>query len=142
MSAFTKAFWISPDGKSYKVPQTHIKFVLNHPELFQADLDKYETLVNKYNESWGDENKARIDFLKDIVKEGWVRVRFRKKGYLYVLETWQWNQEDIDDRIRPWAKQVNERAEIYPGTDFKFLETKTGKSWKVDSYDFILGEQK
>jgi len=132
-----KAFWISPSGKGYEVPRTHIKFVINNPELFQVDLNQYEKLLNRYEESWGSEGQARREFLEEVIKKGWIRGRFRPRKYFYVLETWKFSMDMVTNAIHSWISDTYEKGKLYKGVDLKFQEVKTKESWKIDIEQFI-----
>ncbi len=132
-----KAFWISSSGNGYEVPQTHIKFVLNNPELFEVDLNQYKKLLNKHNEPWGSEGQARREFLKEVIKKEWVRGRFRPRRYFYVLEMWEFSMDIVTNTIHSWISDTYQKGKLYKGVDLKFQEVKTHETWKIDIEQFI-----
>ena len=101
---YTKAHWVTANGKVYDVKDTHIIFVGNHPRLFKTTLDKIKGLYDKYGEKFPEqENKARREILTKIVKDGWIRTRYRPREGAWTVETFKWGPREIK-AIRKWAK--------------------------------------
>ncbi len=55
----TIAFWIAPSGEIHLVKDTHIQYVIDHPELFQISLEALRRRYDDYGEEWGSEGQAR-----------------------------------------------------------------------------------
>lgn len=130
------AFWISPEGNIHRVIHTHLKYVLQHPGLFPFDPKKYESLLESCNEQYGEEGKARRMVLTDIIKEGWIRVRFTARPYYYTLETWKFDEKMLNN-IRKWALEASAKDILYKHTDLRFVEDATNKTWKRDLDEFL-----
>jgi len=73
---------------------THIRYVLEHPEIFGV---KREDLIRKFgamDELLGFEGEARQEILSGLFKEGWIRVRHkvgRREGF-WIIEMDDWEQ--------------------------------------------------
>lgn len=69
------AFFISPLGKVLYVGQNHINAIISNPDKFDLTLDEIKKIYEKYDEKLGVEGKAREEILKQIVMDGWIRIR-------------------------------------------------------------------
>ncbi len=77
----TIAFWITPAGEIHLVKDTHIQYVIDHPDLFGIDLDALRRRYDDFNEEWGCEGQARGEAIRDLVSKGWIRVRRYPNDY-------------------------------------------------------------
>jgi hypothetical protein len=100
----TQADWVDPNGKLYKVKDTHMEFVARHPKLFKTEIGTLKRIFDKHSEVFPkQENKARIEILTKIVKRGWIRTRYRPREGAWTLETYKWGTREIK-AARKWAK--------------------------------------
>lgn len=76
----SKAYWISPEGKVYAVDQTHIVFIIENVGIFDLDIETIKTAYKKHNEKLRHEGKARNEIIEDLLKKGWIRLRYREKN--------------------------------------------------------------
>jgi hypothetical protein len=87
-----EAFWISPTGKIIEVRSTHIREVIDNPELFGLELSKIKELYLTFNEPLGFEGKARDIIMKELILNRWIRIRWRPKKCSYTVQM-------IDDEV-------------------------------------------
>jgi hypothetical protein len=69
------AFFVSPGGEIIKVKQSHIAYVIEHPDLFGWTYREISSTYQKHREQVGFEGKARHEILIQIIKKGWIRIR-------------------------------------------------------------------
>ena len=82
--ASTYCIWCSPQGKLYDAGQTHIRYVLDHPDLFSRDKEDLTAVYKKFKEPISWEGKARMEILLSLLRDGWIRVRYysiRNEGW-------------------------------------------------------------
>ncbi|MGD0229110.1 MAG: hypothetical protein ABSC19_01975 [Syntrophorhabdales bacterium] len=70
-----KAYWISPEGDMFPVPQSHISEVISNPERFKLTRGYLEVVYKKHKEPLGWEGKAREEVIKGLIAKGWIRTR-------------------------------------------------------------------
>ena len=76
MASSLDGFWIAPSGDIIQVPKSHIDMVVANPEKFRMSKEEIKKLYEKYNEPIGHEGKAREEILSDLIKDGWIRIRY------------------------------------------------------------------
>lgn len=62
---------------------THIKAILENPDTFDMTEEHIKSIYDSYGEPYGLEGKAREDIIKEVARNGWIRVRHytRPKDY-------------------------------------------------------------
>jgi hypothetical protein len=75
------AFWLAPDGVTHYVPVTHIQFVIDHPDLFSVSLEELHQRYQINNEPWGCEGTTRDEAIRELIVNGWTRVRRYARDY-------------------------------------------------------------
>jgi hypothetical protein len=63
-----RGFWISPEGKVYKITE-HFSFIKQNPALFGLSEKEVEPLRH---------DRDRAELLRDTMKKGWIRIRERR----------------------------------------------------------------
>ena len=71
-----KAYWISPSGDIIPVPRNHIDMVVGNPEKFRLTKEFIKDVYQKHKEPVGLEGKAREEIMADLIRDGWIRVRY------------------------------------------------------------------
>lgn len=99
------AYWISPKGRVAEVTgDTHIGLVIKFPEKFGLTTDEIRGIYDKYGEKMGLEGKAREEIIKDLVNQGWIRVRkYRNAGYSVTISRLTKKVKDI---LFSWADKL------------------------------------
>lgn len=113
-----QAYWISPTGSIIPVEGTadrHIHVVIQNPEKFGYTLDEIKTLHKKYKEPLGSEGKAREEIMVDLIKQGWIRIRYYDKLYQYSIQVNARNVSNMTSRqkesIWDWAMLITRGRE-------------------------------
>lgn len=97
-------FWIDNKNNIINISfKKHIDFVFSNPELFNLTQQEIKEIHDKYNEKIGTEGKQRDEILTNILKLGWVRIRFYYK-------TDQWSVQCDSFQLR--KKIINRFVEI------------------------------
>ena len=84
------AYWISPKAEIFCVSITHIKYIMDNPKSFLFSYDKIVKVFEEYNESIGFEGKARDTIMKELITNGWIRIR-KNRNY-WTVQMNQWNE--------------------------------------------------
>jgi hypothetical protein len=82
-----EAFWLR-GARRYDVAETHIRFVLDHADLFGVSREEIDELFERHQETPGFEGKARQDLFIALFRKGWIRVRHKadRTGDWFVFE--------------------------------------------------------
>lgn len=68
-------FWVK-DDQVYDVSlSSHIRFLMDHTDLFGFSLDDILALYAKHRERIGSEGITRIKLITKATRKGWIRVR-------------------------------------------------------------------
>ena len=103
LGSIRQAYFISPFGKIISCGKTHIQKIIEDPKLFGYTKEEIEKIYDKYNEKVGQEGKAREEILKDLLKEGWVRLRRYKNMWAVTIDKMN---KKIKDRLQSWAEKI------------------------------------
>lgn len=107
-SVSTYAFWISPKGKITGGLESHIAMVIKAPEKFGITREYIDKKYKEYGEQIGVEGKAREEIIREILKEGFIRIR------KYRNDEWVINVHRISkrnkERITKWAEKITEKG--------------------------------
>ncbi|MFW6046366.1 MAG: hypothetical protein ACOCP4_00985 [Candidatus Woesearchaeota archaeon] len=107
-SVSTYAFWINPKGQIIGGLKSHIAMVFEKPEKFGLTKEYIDDKYKKYGEQRGVEGKAREEILKELLKEGFIRIR------KYRNDDWVININKIGkknkERITKWAEKITQKG--------------------------------
>lgn len=103
-SVSTYAFWISPKGKTVGGLGSHISMVIKAPEKFGVTREWIDSKYNEYNETIGVEGKAREEIIREILKEGFIRIR-KYKNNEWVINVHKISKRN-KERITKWAEKI------------------------------------
>lgn len=126
------AYWISPTGKIIDVGVKHINDIIRNPEEFGLTKNEIEQIYQKYNERMGQEGKAREEIIRNIIRRGFIRIRFyAKQGF------WSVNINDLNnknrDLLQQWAEQVIKNGgSRYDAVNIYIIKNDTIISHSVD----------
>lgn len=124
-----EGFWLSPYGEAVRAAPTHIYVVDNHPEKFGLSREEIDKWYAKYGEARGTEGKAREEILRELIRRGWVRIRY------YVTRSFQGFSVNVGRDDRRTKNLV---------TDFfaKLLQADPGLKYSEVLYDSPLDLKK
>ena len=105
-----EACWISPTGTLVEVKITHIRTVIDNPEIFDYNLREIRQLYFKNREPLGFEGKARDKLMKDLILKGWVRIRWKPKKYQYTVQMIR--NEKVSENLNKWLESFDEEPDI------------------------------
>jgi len=71
------AYWISPHGVLLPLygNENHIGQVIKKPKAFGLTIDEIQRLYDAEEETLGVEGKAREKIIKQLIPQGWIRIR-------------------------------------------------------------------
>lgn len=79
---FHTGYWVKCNN-IYEVDTSHVRFVLDNPELFGFTKEKLIKIYRRHGEKIGFEGKARKEIIIECARKGWVRVRFYRTPDIY-----------------------------------------------------------
>jgi len=91
------AYWIKPNGHIIDVGTTHIRMILDNPHLFNLDKQDIINLYKKYNEKIGLEGEAREEIMRNLMRLGWIRVRYMRNKDTWTFQTQNLNKKEKDN---------------------------------------------
>lgn len=86
MPAQGDGYYIAPSGDIIELDTSHIDLVLKNPEKFLMTKKEIVEIYKKYNEPVGLEGKAREEILVNLIKQGWIRVRYIPKNDSFTVQ--------------------------------------------------------
>jgi hypothetical protein len=102
----------------------HIDYIIAYPEKFNLPKGYIETLYDSHNEKVGVEGKAREELIKEVSKEGWIRIRHytRPRDYWSIqFDNYRLRKRDIksvvEDLIYMEKKMYKDDELILVGYD-------------------------
>lgn len=100
-------YYIAPSGEVIEVEKSHIAEVLENPEKFLLTKKELQDTYKKYNEPIGLEGKAREEIMSNLIRQGWVRVRFTPKKDAFVMQVNRMDNKK-KEQIASFAKHAIE----------------------------------
>jgi hypothetical protein len=76
------AFWLRGDDL-YEVQSTHIRFVIENPDLFDISTEKIHRIYREQGEPIGFEGRARKEIIAMLIENGWIRIRHYQRPQDY-----------------------------------------------------------
>lgn len=104
----TQAFFISPYGELIPAGHHHIDTVIENPEKFGWTKERIENEYKKHKESIGHEGYAREKIITDIVKKGWMRVRYMPNFGSFKIQLFKFDK-DAKERIYDFSNIVKSK---------------------------------
>ena len=116
-------YYIAPSGDIIEVDTYHIDMVLKHPEKFLMTKKELEEIYKKHNEPLGLEGKAREEVLSNLIKKGWVRIRYNDRIDAFTVQINRLDKKR-KDQLAMFAKHALDGIKgqkYYPTTGVKIL---------------------
>jgi hypothetical protein len=112
-------YFISPSGKA--IPgrdSVHIRTILKYPETFGLTMKDIDKVYKKYKETKEHEGKARNEIFLELMKKGWVRVRYYERNGMIMFQLfkmtnkvkeniWGFLEQTISKKIRLPRENIN-----------------------------------
>ncbi|MDY6787591.1 MAG: hypothetical protein SVK54_05645 [candidate division WOR-3 bacterium] len=110
-----EAYWIKPDGDIIPVKTRHIDLIIQRPGEFDLSEEYIKEQFRHFNEPLGREGKARREIMKKLIEDGFIRVRFKPKEWIWYMEC---NVIDTNTEIqvKKWIEKIgaNENNKCKP----------------------------
>ena len=95
----TNGYWVRlNEGASLEIfdisSETHIKFIIQNPELFNLTTQKIEDTYKEFDEPMNLEGKAREALMVYAINLGWIRIRH----YTGRSDYWSFQCDDSEQR--------------------------------------------
>jgi hypothetical protein len=127
------AYW-SRWGKAYEVDAKHINFVRENPEIFNLTVEEIRDTYRKHGEKFGLEGKAREEIMRNLMNQGWLRIRHYMRPDLWTIEFDKYSKRKKDvHRFVDWAV---DHAGMSLNADLSLLGVEDGYNMK---YTFANG---
>ncbi|MGO9116852.1 MAG: hypothetical protein ACLQPD_04480 [Desulfomonilaceae bacterium] len=89
----TLGLFVSPQGETLFLEQSHINTVILNPRRFGLTSQEIESEYSQYSEPLGVEGTAREKILRAIIVRGWIRLR----RYVRPQEKWSATVHKLDE---------------------------------------------
>lgn len=120
------AYWISPKGAIIEVDGKHISMVISNPKKFGLSKESIKAIYDKYNEPVGLEGKAREYILKNLFKNGWIRIR-KYRNF------WSVNMKQLTNKTYSWLQ--NWALDMITAKEDMYMPVKIDTSGGITSSD-------
>ncbi len=130
--SLNQSYWILSDGEIIDLEgYKHIGAVIDNPEKFGTTRKEIENIYKKYNEPFGIEGKARLEIIRKLIENDYIRIR------LYINRFWSVSVYKLNgwtrDRLKKWSEYLLEkRVEKDEFNTVKISVLKTDKIIEAD----------
>ena len=130
------AYWINPYGQILEMKtSTHITEVVKEPEKFGLTKEYIEKKYAEYGEPVGFEGKAREDIMRDVIKQGYIRIRAYRAFWsvtIYKLDN------KTKNSLGAWAEIAKENEQMGSYAPVKILELESDTMHKSTVRDIYF----
>ena len=130
------AYWISPGGESSPVRMTHIREIINAPEYFGLSKEQVEEAYRRHGEPLGLEGRARREIMAALIRDGWIRIRYKPRESAYTVELNSLTPR-VKKHLRAWATGALEANDKRKYSDVLIAELSNGESHRHGAADLI-----
>lgn len=127
------AFW-AKGSKIIPVSRKHIDYLIGNFGEFGLSLEDIKAVYKKYKEKLYSEGKAREHLIREVSKDGWVRIRHYNRPDYWSVQGWnKFRSKKTMDKFIDWALDnrvltLNDELVMY------YYETDT-----AEEYSFVDG---
>jgi hypothetical protein len=114
------AYWISPQGETLNVTQSHIRLILDKPTIFNLHKDNIIDIYKKYGEKIGIEGKARAEIMSNLLKKGWIRIRYAPRNDYWTIQLYHWRESEKSE-IKKWLEKMDKEDKINQYSELRIL---------------------
>jgi len=129
--------WIDPNGKLLDFGTTHINAIISNPLKFGISRKQIEAEYAKHNERMGVEGKARETIVKDVVRKGFIRIRFQRN---YVSATVYDFGRKAKTVLKKWAELVSNDRSVDKYQPVKVYSVNDNKMHEFTIQDLMKGD--
>jgi hypothetical protein len=136
----SRAYWISPQGEALSVAQSHIRLILDNPARFNLKKERILQVYKKYHEKIGIEGKARAEIMMDLIKKGWIRVRYVPRSDSWTIQLYYWSETE-KKQVKDWLETLFKADKINRYSALRILILNS-RSETIMEIDDIIGIKK
>ena len=101
-----EAYFIAPYGEIIPIGLgKHIDIIFENPNIFGYSKDYVKQLYKKYNEPLGFDGKAKKEIVRELLRKGWVRIRYVVNKDRFTVEYSRLTKRKAD-YIWDWANKI------------------------------------
>jgi hypothetical protein len=105
-----EAYWITPEGEVIEVERKHINKIIGNPELFGLSFEKITEVYARYSEPLGLEGKAREEIMRNLILQGWIRIRWKPREWAYTVQMVK--NEATEKNLRKWFEEYGKGRDL------------------------------
>lgn len=124
-----KAYWISPRGVKIEVSTKHINSILKNPKLYGLKKSDILKTYAKHGERIGTEGEARGEIMIDLMKRGWLRIRYIPRNDMWTIQTYYFGKREKNN-IWDWVADAYNKGIANAHADVRILIIKNGRAIK------------
>ncbi|MFO8062037.1 MAG: hypothetical protein R6U31_03835 [bacterium] len=100
-----EAYWIKPDGEIIPVSTRHIDAIIKNPQAFDMTEAYIKEQFNRFNEPMGREGRARRKIMEQLIRKGFIRVRFKPRQWKWYMEC-NIIDENVESQVEAWINKI------------------------------------
>ena len=108
------AYWIDPIGHILPIfnDEKHIDQILKNPKAFGMSIEEIQNIYNAENETLGSEGKAREKIIKNLIQNGWIRIRYYDRQDTYTINLFRMHKR-AKNFLYKWALFMQDLGKKY-----------------------------
>ena len=114
MTSPAEFYFISPSGKAIPGRDSiHIRTILKYPAMFGLTMVEIDKVFKKYKETKEHEGKARNEIFLELLKKGWVRVRYYPRNGMIMFQLFKMTNK-VKENIWSFLEQILSKKIKFP----------------------------
>jgi len=101
------AYWINPNGEILPVETHHITNFFHNPQVFGLTRDDVLSSYQKHGERPGIEGKAREELILEVMKRGWIRLRYVPKEQSWTAQLYGFTEQQ-KGYLFNWCRRIKD----------------------------------
>lgn len=132
------AYWLDPYGTIIPLTaERHVIEIIEHPEKFGLTEKEMRAVYKKHKEKWGSEGNAREEIMAELIKKGWVRIRYIRQTDAFTIQLWKLDSRQKEN-LYDWAKVAVKDGDTSEYTEVYIMEIRPGGDSIRGSVDDII----
>jgi len=119
-----QSYWISPRGETIPSGTLHITAVVRNPEQFGYTGEELKEIEAKYGESLEQEGEARQEIMENLLRQQWIRLRYRPRQDTWVGETGR-DARAVQHHLLRWMGEMVLDGQASDNTELRFTPLDT-----------------